>query len=179
MKIEFFKICRSLVATSLLVLAGLGAMAQTSAAQTAATQTAAAVQTPSVPARVTQIVDEGNLTTLRGNVHRLARPEFDRGPVADSQIANRMVLLLKRSQDQEIALRQLLDAQQDKSSKSYRVWLTPDQFGKQFGPADADILAVTDWLTARGFTGIKVGAGRTTIEFSGNVGQVRNAFHTS
>jgi len=89
-----------------------------------------------------------------------------------------MALLLQRSPDQETALRQLLDQQQDKSSPNYHKWLLPDQFGKQFGPADADIQAVTDWLTTRGFTGVKVSAGRTTIEFSGNIGQVRNAFQT-
>ena len=55
--------------------------------------------------------------TLHGNVHPMARPEFDRGPVADSDIANRMTLLLQRSSDQEIALRQLLEQQQDKSSQ--------------------------------------------------------------
>ena len=42
----------------------------------------------------------------------------------------------------------------------------------------ADIQTITDWLTQQGFQQIKVGAGRTAIEFSGNVGQVRNAFHT-
>jgi len=135
-------------------------------------------QTPLVPARVTQTVDPSNLVTLRGNVHPMARPEFDRGPASDSDIANRMTLLLQRSADQEIALRQLLEQQQDKSSANYHKWLTPNQFGTQFGPADTDIQAVTDWLTSQGFTGIKVSAGRTTIEFSGNIGQVRNAFQT-
>jgi subtilase family serine protease len=48
----------------------------------------------------------------------------------------------------------------------------------QFGPADADVEAVTGWLTAQGFTDTKVGPGRTAVEFSGNVAQVRNAFHT-
>src|SRR5207244_599066 len=38
--------------------------------------------------------------------------------------------------------------------------------------------AGTQWLTSQGFTDIKVGSGRTVIEFSGNVAQVRNAFHT-
>jgi hypothetical protein len=90
-----------------------------------------------------------------------------------------MLLLLQRSADQESALRQLLDNQQSKSSPNYHAWLTPEQFGTQFGPADADIQAVTQWLTSQGFTNIKVGPGRTVIEFSGNVGQVRSAFHTS
>ena len=146
--------------------------------QTPDAQAATATQAARIPARVTQTLDEGNRVTLHGNVHPMARAEFDRGAVADSEPASRMTLLLQRSSDQETALRQLLEQQQDKTSPNYHKWLIPDQFGKQYGPADSDIQAVTDWLTSRGFTGIKVGAGRTTIEFSGNVGQVRNAFQT-
>jgi hypothetical protein len=138
----------------------------------------AVAQTNNISARITQAVDEKNLVVLKGNVHPLARPEFDQGPVADAQPLRRMLLLLQRSPDQETALRQLLDDQQSKSSSNYHVWLTPDQFGKQFGPADSDIQVVTDWLLSQGFTDIKVGSGRTVIEFSGNVALVRNAFHT-
>jgi subtilase family serine protease len=147
-------------------------------AQTSDAQVLTATQSPVIPTRVTQTVDEGNRVPLHGNVHPMARPQFDRGPVADSEPASRMSLLLQRSPDQETALRQLLQQQQDKTSPNYHKWLTPDQFGKQYGPADADIQAVADWLTSQGFTGIKVSAGRTTIEFSGNVGQVRTAFQT-
>jgi len=88
-----------------------------------------------------------------------------------------MLLLLQRIPEQETALQQLLEDQQNKSSANYHAWLTPDQFGKQFGPVDADIRTVTQWLASHGFTSIKVGAGRTVIEFSGNVASVRNAFH--
>ena len=138
----------------------------------------AAAQTTNIPARIAQAVDERNLVVLPGNVHPLARLEFDQGAVADAQPLQRMLLLLQRSPDQEAALRKLLDDQQSKASPNYHSWLTPDQFGEQFGPADADIQAVTQWLTSQGFTDIKVGPGRTVIEFSGNVAQVRNAFHT-
>src|SRR6266705_3506090 len=138
----------------------------------------AAAQTPNIPARITQAVDENNLVVLKGNVHPLARAEFDQGAVADEQPLNRMLLLLQRSADQESALRQLLDDQQSKSSPNYHAWITPEQFGKQFGPADADIQVVTQWLTSQGFTDIEVGPGRALIEFSGKVAQVRNAFHT-
>jgi hypothetical protein len=137
----------------------------------------AAAQTANIPARITQAVDEKNLVVLKGNVHPLARAEFDQGAVADAKPLNRMLLLLQRSPDQEAALRQLLDDQQSKSSPNYHAWLTPEQFGKQFGPADADIQTVTQWLTSQGFTDIKVGPGRTAIEFTGNVASVRNAFH--
>ena len=138
----------------------------------------ASAQTTSIPARITQAIDEKNLVVLRGNVHPLARPEFDQGLVADAQPLKRMLLLLQRSPDQESALRQLLDDQQSKSSPNYHVWLTPEQFGKQFGPADEDIQAVTKWLSSQGFTDIHVGAGRNVIEFSGNVASVGNAFRT-
>jgi hypothetical protein len=138
----------------------------------------ASAQTQPVRARITEAVDETNLVQLRGNVHPLARAEFDQGLVDDSQPMNRMLLLLQRSPEQQAALSNLMEEQLTKSSPNYHKWLTPEQFGRQFGPADADIQAVTDWLTHQGFQGIKVGAGRTAIEFSGNVGQVRNAFHT-
>src|ERR1700755_2465431 len=108
-------------------------------AAAASAQRAQTSQSPRVPARVTQSVDEANRATLRGNVHRLARAEFDRGAVSDALPATHVALLLKRSDDQEAALRQLLEQQQDKSSPNYHKWLTPDQFGKQFGPADTDI----------------------------------------
>src|SRR5260221_300141 len=138
----------------------------------------AAAQTTNIPARITQAVDENNLVVLKGNVHPLARAEFDQGAVADEQPLNCMLLTLQRSADQESALRQLLDDQQSKSSPNYHAWLTPEQFGKQFGPADADVQTVTQWLTSHGFTGIKVGPGRTVMEFSGTAAQVRIAFHT-
>ncbi len=137
----------------------------------------AAAQTTNTTA-FTQPVDEKNLVALKGNVHPLARPEFDQGPVTDAQPLNRMLLLLQRSPDQESALRQLLDDQQNKSSPNYHAWLTPVQFGKQFGPADADLQVVTAWLTSQGFTGIQVGPGRQVIEFSGTAGAVRTAFRT-
>lgn len=138
----------------------------------------AEAQTTTIPARITQAVDEKNLVVLHGNVRPLARPEFDQGAVSDAQPLRRMLLLLQRSPDQEAALEKLLDAQQSKASPNYHSWLTPAQFGRQFGPSDEDIQTVTSWLQSHGFQVSNVTAGRTIIEFSGNAGQVRNAFHT-
>jgi len=151
------------VAAPLLVLAG----ARTASAQT-----------QGVRARITEAIDETNLVRLRGNVHPLARAEFDQGVVADSQPVNRMLLLLQRSPEQQAALSALMEEQLTKSSPNFHKWLTPEEFGKQFGPADEDIQAVTAWLGSHGFQGMKVAKGRTTIEFSGNAAQVRDAFRT-
>src|SRR6266436_10287865 len=138
----------------------------------------ASAQTQTVRARITEAVDETNRVQLRGNVHPLARPEFDQGVVADSQPMNRMLLLLQRSPEQQAALSALMEEQLTKGTPNYHKWLTPEDFGKQFGPADADIQAVTDWLTSHGFQVSKVSKGRTVIEFSGTAGQIRNAFGT-
>jgi len=135
-------------------------------------------QNTAVRSRVVEAVDDTRTVRLQGNVHPLARPANDQGALADSQPMTRMLLLLQRSQEQEATLRQLLEDQQNKASANFHAWLTPEQFGKQFGPTDADVQAVTDWLTRQGFQVKKVGTGRTVIEFSGNVAQVRNAFHT-
>jgi hypothetical protein len=130
-------------------------------------------QTNPVPVRVTQAVDMRNIVTLRGNVHPLARPEFDQGIAPDDLPTERILLVLQRGADQEAALRQLLDDQQSKSSPRFHQWLTPEQFGRQFGPTDSDIQAVTDWLTDQGFQVNHVAKGRTVIEFSGTAGMVR------
>ena len=127
---------------------------------------------------ITQPVDEQQLTVLKGNTHPLARPEFDLGTAPATLPMLRMLLVLKRSPEQESALRQLLDNQQDKSSPSYHKWLTPEDYGRQFGPTDADLQTITAWLQSHGF---EVGAakGRTTLEFSGSASQVQEAFHTA
>jgi hypothetical protein len=138
----------------------------------------AGAQAVNNPARITQPIDPEKLVTLRGNTHPLARPEYDQGVAPDSKPMERILLVLQRSSQQEAALRNLLDEQQIKSSPNFHMWLTPEQFGEQFGPADADIQAVTDWLTSQGFQINRVATGRTVIEFSGTAGAVRQAFHT-
>src|SRR6202167_6083803 len=105
----------------------------------------AAQQAPLVtlPSLITQPVDESHLTVLKGNTHPLARPEFDLGTAPATLPMQRMLLVLKRSPEQESALEALLDAQQDKSSPNYHKWLTPEEYGKQFGPTDADLQTIT------------------------------------
>ena len=92
-------------------------------------------QTP----RIIQAIDESVVTRLKGNNHPLARPQFDRGAAPANLPMDRMLLVLRP--EQESALTKLLDEQQDRSSPNYHKWLTPEEFGHQFGPADEDIQA--------------------------------------
>ena len=70
----------------------------------------------SAPRMISQAVDESKMVTLRGNVHPLARPEFDKGPAPASMQLDRMLLVLKRSATQEAALATFLAQQNDPSS---------------------------------------------------------------
>ncbi len=135
-------------------------------------------QTPTPQSRIVGRVDESALVTLPGNTHPLAQAQFDQGAAPGDLPMARMLLVLKRSDAQEAALQALLDAQQDQSSPSYHQWLTPDQFGQQFGPSDQDMQAIEAWLQSHGFQVAPNSRGRTVIEFSGTAAQVQQAFHT-
>jgi hypothetical protein len=135
-------------------------------------------QGPAVRPLITQAVDEGQVMRLRGNTHPLARPQFDLGTAPATLPMQRMLLVLKRSPEQQAELRKLLDDQQDRHSPNYHKWLMPEEFGQKFGPTDTDMQAITGWLQSHGF---QVGAtkGRTILEFSGSASQVRETFHTA
>jgi hypothetical protein len=134
-------------------------------------------QTPATPL-VTQAVDETRLMTLGGSVHPLAQASSDRGAVADSFPAERLLLLLNRPPEREAAMQQFLQAAHTRGTATYHQWLTPEQFGAQFGPADADIQTATGWLSSHGFQVAKTSKSKQLIEFSGTAGQLREAFHT-
>src|SRR5215472_656675 len=127
---------------------------------------------------ITEAIDESQWTVLKGNTHPLARPQFDLGTAPATLPMERLLLVLKRSDAQETALRKLLDDQQDKNSTNYHKWMTPEQFGAQFGPTDADIQTITSWLRSHGFQ-VGTTKGRTVLEFSGSASQVQQAFHTT
>jgi hypothetical protein len=142
---------------------------------------AAMGQTAAVPrpaSRIVQAIDSTRLVTLRGNTHPNARAAFDRGQVDDLLAMNRIVMTLGRSAEQEAELTQLMADQYDPKSPNFHHWLSAQEFGLRFGPSDDDVAKVSAWLASQGFTVDKVAVGRTTIEFSGNAGQVRRAFHT-
>ncbi len=139
---------------------------------------AVCAQSTSVQPRITHAVDESSRVTFKGTVHPLANAANDRGAAPDGMQLERLHLVLKRSPAQEAALQQLISGMHAPGSANYHQWLTPEQFGQQFGPADQDIAAVESWLGSHGFQVSAVEPGKQVIEFSGSVAQVRGAFHT-
>jgi Pro-kumamolisin, activation domain/Bacterial Ig-like domain (group 3) len=128
---------------------------------------------------IVQPIDDTSRIILRGNTHPLARAEFDQGVAQSSLPMQRMLLVLRRDPAQEAALQHLLDQQQDNSSGNYHHWLTPQQFGAQFGPAEQDIQGIATWLRSHGFQVDGASPGGVVIEFSGTAGQVQETFHTT
>ena len=128
--------------------------------------------------RITQSVDNQRLVRLHGTTHPLATEANDRGRVTAGLAMDSILLVLKSSPEQQTALEQLLAEQQDPSSPHYHEWLTPQQFGEQFGASQQDLEVIANWLQGRGFRVNSVPEGRRTIEFSGTARQVEDAFQT-
>ena len=132
-----------------------------------------------LPSRITGIVDDSSRVTLQGNTHPFAQSRYDRGPAPISMPADRLLLVLKRSMQQEADLQTYLQSVQDANSPDYHKFVSPDEFGKRFGVGDNDLQTIQAWLSGNGLTIDKVSRGRMAIELSGTVGQVQSAFHTS
>ena len=163
----------------LAVSSSIGVLSIVLAVFAAAPQARAQAQAVSTVApRVNGLIDESSRVILRGNVHPLVRVGVDRGAVEDSFPAQRLMLLLNRSGEQESQLEQFIRAAHTPGDARFHQWLQPEEFGRLYGPADSDVDAVTGWLESHGFTINRVHAGRVAIEFSGTAGQLREAFHT-
>ena len=141
-------------------------------------QTADAVRpVTGVASRLTSPIVEASRVTLQGAVHPLANKANDRGLIPDGTKLERMQIVLKRSDEQESSLKRLVNDLHSPGSASYHKWLTPEQFGKQFGPSDEDVAKLESWLQAKGFTVTKLNPGRQVLEITGTAGQLKNTFH--
>src|ERR1700743_3531807 len=107
-----------------------------------------------------------------------ARRATDRGPASGNVALPGLMLRFNMTAEQQAALTQLLRDQQNPKSQRYHQWLTPQEFGEQFGLATQDLQKISDWLTSQGFTVTQVARGGLFIRFTGTVAQANAAFHT-
>ena len=128
--------------------------------------------------QITQAPNNNDRVAIPGNVSPYAIAANDQGRVNDSTALDHMQLQLKRPADREQALQTLMQQQLTKGSPNYHQWLTNVQLGEQYGPSQIDVDTVASWLKSQGFTVNKVYQNGMTIDFSGNAGQVRQAFAT-
>src|SRR6202041_836136 len=128
--------------------------------------------------RILASVDDNTVVAIPGNVRPEVTALSDRGRVADSFALDHLLLLLRRSPRQERELGHLIEELENPEAPNYHHWLTAQQFGVRFGPSQHDINAIKAWLHSHRFEVNYVYPSGTLIEFSGDAGAVREAFHT-
>jgi len=110
---------------------------------------------------------------LEGNHPDEAAQFANEGAAAPAKpLAMHLTMALRNPAD----LTRLLADQQDPASPDYHRWLTPDDFTNRFGPTDADLARVTDWLKKKGFTVKSADASTREVLFTGSVAQAQKAF---
>lgn len=129
------------------------------------------------PDRISGKLDPTRVVALKGNVHPLARPENDRGPVAPDLMLDYVTLHLKPTPAQQADLDQLLTDLQDPKSAHYRQWLTPEAYADRFGASPAGLDQIAGWLEGQGLTVVTKARGRNFIVFKGTAATVQAALH--
>jgi subtilase family serine protease len=113
-----------------------------------------------------------------GNVHPLARAEYDQGVVRAETRLERMVLELEPSAGQHAEVDALVEAQHDAGSPLFHRWLKPAEYGARFGVSAQDLARICQWLKGHGFTVEEIAASNRLVVFSGTADQVAETFHT-
>src|SRR5690349_9329645 len=131
-----------------------------------------------VQSRIAQEIDESRSVTTTGNVHPLARPQFDQGRADESAVLDRMLVTFTPTPAQQADLDTLLQQQQDPKSANYHKWLTPEQYADRYGLSEADLSKVAGWLESQGFRVVEKARSRTYIAFSGSTARAEAAFKT-
>ena len=128
--------------------------------------------------RILHAISDSQLTTLRGNMHPLARPQFDQGEVSPGLQMHGISMMFQLSASQQADLAQFLAELHDPASPNYHKWITPGQYAARFGMSQDDLNRVTSWLQSQGFTGIHIAPTHQRISFDGTAARVEAAFHT-
>jgi subtilase family serine protease len=118
------------------------------------------------------------MSAIAGSVHPLTKAALDEGLADNAKALGGMTINFRRTAAQEASLQALLQAQQTPGSPNYHQWLTPAEFGQQFGMSSADLAKVSAWLQEEGFTINAVAQSSNAITFSGNVAAAERAFQT-
>jgi hypothetical protein len=103
---------------------------------------------------------------------------LDLGRIAAETKLSHVTVSFRRSAAQHVALDRLLRDLHDPSSPGFHAWLTPEQFGKQFGVSQENLESTLSWLRSEGFTVESTARGRGWVVVSGTVRQAEHAFHT-
>jgi subtilase family serine protease len=131
-----------------------------------------------VPNRIASVGSEAR-RPVQNTVSPRAKSSVDLGVAPSSLKLNDLMLQFNMTAAQQVALNQLFADQKNPASPRYHQWLTPEQYGAQFGLSADDIAHVTSWLTVQGFTVTGVAKSSNFVTFSGTAAQVQQSFGTT
>jgi subtilase family serine protease len=137
----------------------------------------AARAAPPVATVMVSQVDDATVAALPGDRPGALKVVSDMGTLPAAAELPEIRLELKRPAALQAALDQLVQQQQNKASPEYHHWLTPAEL-RAYGPAQADIDQVTEWLVRQGLTVNSVARSGMEIDFGGSAAAVGRAFHT-
>src|SRR4051794_40113606 len=103
-------------------------------------------------ASTTPSADEKSFIALKGSRSVLASVALDKGRASEETILRHLRIVLSRSAEQQAQLDQFEAELLEHGSANFKKWLTPEQFGSLYGPADSEIQAIVAWLHSNGFT---------------------------
>ena len=126
---------------------------------------------------VTEVKNEQRVA-VEGTTPAFLAVSSETGRLPGGQNLGRMILQLTATDEQEQAAEKLVSDLHDPSSPSFHRWLTPSEFGQQFGVTEQDATKVQQWLQSQGLTVHDLAQSRRYIVFSGTVSQVETAFAT-
>src|SRR4029450_9774476 len=69
--------------------------------------------------RITGAIDERSRAIVQGHLHPMAQSQLDQGRLNPRSELNRVTMMFKRTEAQQVALQSLLEEQQDPSSTNY------------------------------------------------------------
>jgi subtilase family serine protease len=177
----FRRLCKSLFgglsAVSVITLC----LSITAPAQDQTSEAAAVSRIPGSPytrVMVTGPVDNHALIIAHGALTPLVARAKDHGSVAEDLPMEHIQMGLLRAPEVQKAFDTFVDQLHRPGSSNYHKWLTPQEIGENFGPAQRDIAKLTLWLESQGFKVNFVSTSGMVVDFSGDAGQVRDAFHT-
>ena len=127
---------------------------------------------------VTGAISNSVVTALASSMPGALVGATDGGAIAASSSFDHVTLVLKRPPARQAALDALVASQTDPASASFHQWLTVPELRADYGPAAADVAAVTGWLASQGFHVNAVSPTGMSIDFSGTATEVAAAFHT-
>ncbi len=117
--------------------------------------------------------------TLAHTIPGRARRAADLGQAPLDHVLASVSLHFNMSPAQQTALNQLIIDQGNPNSPHFHQWLTPAQYGAQFGLSSSDLAKVSAWLTGQGLKITAVAPSANFITVSGTVAQVQRALGTS